>query len=286
MALHAPFQQDSAPQPDDPLPAVVLRYQELYHSWSVETHAARRAALRTTLHACQEELWLLLAEPLLRVAHGWLRSGMARDMWACPTSYPNREDVLRSLAMNMYLHVIDALPQLQVDPNKNLLACLKKIATWGMFDEHQRIYRDAPGQSGGQAAEPMPAPGSPAAQMWTARTRSDTHRHDGQDASELADPHSVDFEDQLAALLDQRACCQAIWAFWETLATVDQRIVLLRWNRQPPVPYETIAQQLGPDLTAATVRQRHCRIMSRTRSHLQKLGLIDGDDDDAVVRGT
>src|SRR5205814_8442168 len=123
MALHAPFQHDSAPQPHDPLPAVVLRYQEIYHSWSAETLAPRRAALRTALHACQEELWLLLAEPLLRVAHGWLRSGMARDMWACPTSYPNREDVLRSLAMNMYLHVIDALPQVRVDPNKNLLAC-------------------------------------------------------------------------------------------------------------------------------------------------------------------
>jgi hypothetical protein len=65
MALHAPFQHELAPQPEDPLQVVVLRYQEIYHSWSEETYAPRRAALRTALHACQEELWPLLAEPLL-----------------------------------------------------------------------------------------------------------------------------------------------------------------------------------------------------------------------------
>jgi hypothetical protein len=285
MALHVPFQQALTPQPDDPLLAVVLRYQEFYDSWLVETDRARRAALRDALHACQEELWPLLADPLLRVAQGWLRSGVARDMWACPTSYPNREDVLRSLAMNMYIHVIDALPQLQIDPNRNLLACLKKIATWGMFDEHQRIYHDAPRHPSSQAADQTAAPGSRAAQMWPARRRSDTHLRNGQAASESADLRSMDFEDQLTALLDQRACCQAVWAFWETLAAVDQQIVLLRWNRQPPIPYETIAQQLGPEWIAATVRQRHCRVLSRTRAHLQQLGLIDGDDA-VVVRRT
>jgi len=282
MALHAPIQPDPAPQPDDPLPTVVLRYQDIYQAWAVETHAVRRATLRATLHACQEELWLLLAEPLLRVAHGWLRSGMAHDMWACPTSYPTREDVLRSLAMNMYLHVIDALPQLRVDPSKNLRACLKQIATCGMYDEHQRIYRDAPRRPSGQAAEQTPAPGSPAAQMWADPQHSTAPLHADQDAAEALDPQSIGFEDQLARLLDQRTCCQAIWAFWETLAPVDQRIVLLRWNREPPIQYESIAQQLGPDWNTAAVRQRHCRIISRTREHLQKLGLIDGDDDEAV----
>jgi hypothetical protein len=69
---------------------------------------------------------------------------MARDMWA---SYPSREEVLRSLAMNMYLHVIDALPQLRVDPNKNLTAssvtpsCCNSIVNGivVLFDEIGRI---------------------------------------------------------------------------------------------------------------------------------------------------
>jgi len=281
MALRSSFQRDSAPQPDDPLPAIVLRYQELYHAWSVEAYVERRSALRDALRTCQEELWSLLAEPLLHVAHGWLRSGVARDMWACPTSYPNREDVLRSLAMNMYLHVIDALPQLRVDPTKNLLACLKTIATRGMFDEHLRIYSDGACQSDRAANQPT-TPGSRATHMWPTRGRSNTHLRD-QEISDLADPQSMDFEEQLAVLFDQRACCQAVWAFWETLTADDQRIVMLRWNRQPPIPFEMIAQQLGPEWTAATIRQRHCRVMTRTRAHLQELGLIDGDDE--VVHG-
>src|SRR5689334_16212394 len=284
MALHAPFPQEAAPQPDDPLTVVVLRYQQLHHSWSTETHAARRAPLRIALRETHEELWLLLAEPLARVAHSWLRSGMARDMWATPSSYPSREDVLRSLAMNMYLHVIDALPQLQIDPSKNLLACLKLIATRGMFDEQRRIYQSGPRQPSSQAAEVLPTPGSSAGQMWPSNRSTTAHVRKGQDPSDLADPQSVDFEEQLAVLLDQQACCQAIWAFWEMIADVDQRIVMLRWNRQPPLPYEAIAQQLGPEWNAATVRQRHSRIISRTRAHLQQLGLIDGEDADSTVR--
>jgi hypothetical protein len=84
----------------------------------------------------------------------------------------------------------------------------------------------------------------------------------------------------MAALLDRRACCQAIWAFWETLGEADQRIVLLRWNREPPVPYEAIAQHLGQGWTAQTIRQRHCRLLQRTRVHLQGLGLLGGADAD------
>ncbi len=265
------------PAPEDPLPAIVLRYQQIFWAWEAEAETARRAELRQALHACQEALWPLLAEPLVRVAHSWLRSRMARDMWASPSSYPSREDVLRSLAMNMYLHVVDALPQLRIDPEKNLLACLKKIAAWGMFDEYRRIYGDAGRQPGGQTD----APSEREAQMWPARPGLSRPTR-GDEAAELEDPRSVSFEDQLAALLDRQACCQAIWKFWETLALPDQRIVVLRWRRTPAQPYETIAQQLGPTWTAATVRQRHHRVISRTRAHLQKLGLIDDDQSGAA----
>lgn len=273
MALRSSVPFELAPEPEDPLPAIVLRYQQLFWAWEAETDAARRAELRAALHACQEALWPLLAEPLVRVAHSWLRSRMARDMWASPSSYPGREDVLRSLAMNMYLHVVDALPQLRIDPEKNLLACLKKIATWGMFDEHQRIYGDAKRQPGGQAN----AAGEQSVRMWPARTGGIPPTHSDDEAAKLQDPRSVDFEDQLAALLDRQACCQAIWDFWETLTPADQRIVVLRWRRTPALPYETIAQQLGSTWTAATVRQRYHRVIGRTRAHLQKLRLIDDD---------
>jgi hypothetical protein len=177
--------------------------------------------------------------------------------------------------MNLYFHVVDALPQLHVDPDKNLLACLKTIARRGMFDENLRIYQDALRHSIVGAADQTAASGSRSAQMWPEHRRSDPRMQYDLRESDLIDPHSVDFEDQLVAALDQRACYQAVWAFWQTLADVDEQIVQLRWNARPPVPFETIAQQFGAGWTAAAVRQRHCRILSRTRTHLQEQGLID-----------
>jgi hypothetical protein len=260
------------------LPALVLHYQRLYRSWSIETEPERRAALRDSLCACQEQLWPLLAEPLLSVARSWLHGGVARDMLASPACYPSLEEVMRSLAMNMYIHVLDALPQIQVDPSKNLLAYLKTIAKRGMFDEQQRIYRSGPRRPSNPADENSLAPGSRDAHMWNQHSASHGVSPSGADAADLPDPQSLDFENQIAALLDQRACCQAIWTFWETLGEAEQRIVLLRWNREPPVPYEDIALQLGPGWTAQTIRQRHCRLLQRTRDHLQRLGLLDGTD--------
>src|SRR5262245_340380 len=140
MALQYSSQSNAAPQPGDRLLAIVLRYQQTFRDWAVEKDIERRAVLYEALRLCQEELWPLLAEPLLQVARGWLRSNMARDMLANPTSYPGVEDVLVSLAQNLYLHVIDDLPRLQVDPSKNLLACLKTIARRGMVDENQHVY--------------------------------------------------------------------------------------------------------------------------------------------------
>lgn len=275
MTLQNFSQPSSDLSPSDQLLTVVLHYQQIYRDWSVEVDKERRAALRDALHRCQEDLWPLLAAPLLIVARGWLRSGMAQDMCASPTSYPDVENVLCSLAMNLYIHIVDALPQLQVDRDKNLLACLKLIARRGMFDENLRIYRAVPRQSNARATEQTIAPGTRSAQMWPEHRRSNAHMRDNLHEAEPVDPDTVDFESQLVTALDQRTCCQAVWTFWQTLAGEDQQIVQLRWNHEPSVPFETIAQQFGPGWTAGTVRQRHCRILQRTRTHLQELGLID-----------
>jgi hypothetical protein len=283
MMLQYSSQSNVAPPPGDLLLAVVLRYQQTYRDWAVEKDIERRAGLHEALRKCHEELWPLLADPLLQVARGWLRSNMARDMLANPTSYPSVEDVLVSLAQNLYLHVVDDLPRLQVDPNKNLLACLKTIARRGMFDENQRVYNDTPRHLNEQVADQSIASGTHSAQMWSESKRSDVRIQGNMRELDLVDPDSIEFEDRLIKVLDQQACYQKIQSFWQTLPDVDQQIVQLRWKENPPVPFETIAQRFGPGWTAATVRQRHCRIKERTRIYLQEHGFINNEEPSEIL---
>src|SRR5262245_57685852 len=145
-----------------------------------------------------------------------------------------------------------------------------------MCDEHLRIYRGTPRRANVCATDQPIASESHPTQMCPEHRRSGAWTCDSLREFDLVDPYNSAFEDLLAAALDLRTCCQAVWTFWGTLAGVDQQIVQLRSSIHPPVPFETIARQLGPDRTAATVRQRHCRLLCRTRKHLREPGLVGG----------
>jgi hypothetical protein len=258
--------------------AVVLSYQCTYQDWLAEDDPERSVLLRKRLGMCHDQLWVLLAQPLMDVARGWVNSGAGQDMHANPASYPSRQDAVISLAQNLYLHVIEALPGLRVDPNKNLLGCLLTIAQRGMSNENRKIYADDPRRHTRSASDQHPASGSSAAAMWP-QERKQERVSGGEDPEELADPNSHDQEDRLIREIDTHACLQQVWAFWqEVLTPDDQQIMKIRWGEDPPVAFERIADQLGPGWTAAAVRQRHHRILKRTRQYLRDEGML-GDDD-------
>jgi hypothetical protein len=272
--------EHSSPSQDEPtsqnsLCAVVQRYQHAYRIWQAAVDTDQQAALREQLRDCHDALWPLLAPHLCNAARGWLNSGSGQDLRATSASYPTVADVLESLAMNLYLHVVDALPALDVNLDQNLLACLMVIARRGMSVEHHRVYSHS-------SRRPKPRTGDAASvsevgTMWSTHTAQSTNAAwaDGSSA-EPPDPESCDLEERLVAMIYKQECWRAVQAYWRsTLSEVEHVIIKIRWRTLPPVAFETIAQQLGSGWTAGAVRQWHHRILSRRYQHLSDQGLVD-----------
>lgn len=262
---------NQASAPADPLLEAILRYQQIHRVWVSQADPELRTGRAQQLRDSHDVLWPALAPPLVDVARSWLRSGIGRDICANPASYPALQDVLYSLAINLYLHVVDALPNVQVDPAKNIRAYLMTIARRGIADEYYQVY-GYHARQGAQRNQPQSGAGPGAAPGTPARVGSDAG------AGAVADLGDT-IESWLIDAIDRQRCWQLVQEFWrQTLTLIDCRIITLRWSATPPLAFEHVAQQLGPEWTAAAVRQRHHRILARTRQHLRAAGMLDREE--------
>jgi len=256
----------------------VQRFQRTYCTWGSEHDSVRRAALRDELRRCNEEIWNLLAEPLQSVAHRWLNSGVGREIRAHVLECDYQQDALKTLTMHLYFPILKALPTLQIDPEKNLLGCLMIIAQRGISNENQHIYAAKSGRASESTIEPLSESGTPAAAMWPINGHGNHAADRSADAEDQADPATYDLEDQLVRAIDGQRCLEEARAFWQCdLELADRQILALRWQTTPPTDFKTVAQHMGPGWTVEAVRQRHSRIIRRTRKHLQEKGWLDDE---------
>jgi hypothetical protein len=254
---------------------VVLGFQRTYLAWANENDPERKAAWRDELRLYNDALWELLAGPLHDVARGWINSDVGQEVRATSAGPHCQQDALESLSMHLYWPILDALPKLKIDREKNLLGCLMTIARRGISNENRRVYVKGPGYAHRLEGEPIPESGEPTAAMWPVNG-NDYHSDYFEGAEGQVDPTTWDLEDRLVMIIDRQRCWREVQVFWQrNLVVDDRRIITLRWRTDPPIEFNIVAQRMGPGWTAAAVRQRHARIMRRTREYLQELGLID-----------
>jgi DNA-directed RNA polymerase specialized sigma24 family protein len=236
-------QQDPSPDSSsvDPFVEFVLRCQAAYTAWAAAEVFEQKSALSQAYRLLLEELWALLAGDLRQIARGWTHSNMAPDS--------------ESLALNMFGNIVFPLPRLQIDPQRNVRNLLLTIARRGLIDDYRRSHAGTPWRQGGYA------------------TSID-------DRPDLIDPESSTIEDRAVQRIDSEALLKAVWDYWpENLNGIEYEIVKLRWQSDPPRSFGEIAERLGPGWEEAAVRQRHHRIMNKTRRYLRESGLIDDTSD-------
>jgi DNA-directed RNA polymerase specialized sigma24 family protein len=242
------------------LDQIILLCQQSHSEWSAapaNEHATARAQYRANL----EQLWVAIADDLRLVARGWMRSNMAPDT--------------ESLALNMFAHLVMSLPNLKIDPARNVRKFLITVARRRMIDDYRRSYA-APGRRSPKTDDQPLDPGAPGARMWqTERDAEDAAASSQLDAG-IADEASYTAEEQLAARIDHQALLAAIWSYWpKSLSAEDLRIVRMRWATEPPCSFREIARRLGGVWAEDAVRQRHHRILKATRDYLRSCGLLD-----------
>ncbi len=93
-----------------------------------------------------------------------------------------------------------------------------------------------------------------------------------------SDPRSLDDHERIEQRLDGEKILASVWEYWYSrLSPDDQFIMEARWKKQPPHSYLEIAAALGGGWEEATVRQRHRRVLQRTRRYLEEQHLL-GDE--------
>ncbi len=142
---------------------LIQAIQDVKHAMALLAAAGpdRREDLREQVRERLYVLWMLLAEPLMWVAAGWTNGGSFEDLIRVRT----RRDALEALAMGMFLNIIEALPSVTIDPEKNVLGLLLTIARRGIARENRQIYQSTPRKPTNKASAPNPLPGTPDASM-------------------------------------------------------------------------------------------------------------------------
>jgi RNA polymerase sigma factor (sigma-70 family) len=203
----------------------------------------------------------LIEQDLTKVAHSWIRSNIGPDV--------------KSLAMNMFTDVVEVLPNLRIDPTKNVRSYLISVARHRLIDTWRREFKPPRRPAKDSAFDLELHPGAPEARMWQDRFSS-------IEASSLADPHggiidpnTSDAEERVLTRIDNEQILRAIRDHWpKSLSRDDYRIVHLRYLADPQASFREIAQDLGGGWTEDAVRQRHFRVIKATRKYLNEQGLL------------
>lgn len=247
----------------DPLLVAVQEYQRLYASWSATNDLLEREQTRLQLGQVQELLWSLIAGSLYQIAKGWAGSVIGKEHIAAQGN-----DALTSLALSLYIYVAEELPKLVIDPSKNVMGLLMTIVRRRLIDEQRKYMRDLSGPRSSTASA-LAAQVALEGTMWPARAGAEPI-YSGEALQDIVDPQSKDIEEQLVDRLYSQALWEDIQLYWQRTLTREDQQIVRRWERDPPTPFRTIAESLGPGWTESMIRQRHYRIMRRTRQYLQE----------------
>lgn len=231
---------------DDVLDSI-LTCQSWHTQWVQERDPAQREIYGQEYKAAVERLFELLEPYLERIAIGWLRSGIAPDV--------------HSLKYSLFVPIFHALPNIQVDPQKNVRNLLLTIARHGIYN----MYRQ---DIGGTSSRSRSSMDDDMVHMWSHSYSTAGHRQ----SNDEVDQASIEVEDTWISMVDNREYLGAIARFWEhALVPVDKEIVKLRLR---DLTFKEIVYRLDSRWEESTIRQRYHRVIIRTRQHLQAIGLM------------
>lgn len=226
---------------------------------------------RQTMSDAIDELYRALEPDLQKLAGGWIRSKQFHQI----AGTREFSAAVRTLAMSAFSAIIDSLPMLRIDPNRNVRKLLITIARRDLYDQERKIFNPGPRD---QIKHDGPLkPGDPDAAMWQPRHEALSNKVTA--SIELKDGASTDFEEQII----DRDRSQRLWPIvteflQENLSPEDLWLIQMRWFHEPPMPFKAIAQHLGEGWSEAAVKERHYRILKRTRKYLHDQGLLDATD--------
>ena len=269
------FVKEEASSSDD-LYTVATRYQKIFQAWSLETDQDRPEYWRNLLGPYLEQLWILLEDKLVEVARGLLWTGMAQDLLTNSESYPSIIDVHKALAMNLFYHVVDRLPKLEIDPDQNPLGLLLVAARRGFLTENRRIYRKTVRYTIRKKGGRSPTSGDRGKGPSSEQSSTALYLRSNSNLVELADPQCDDIAGDVVAALHRKGCWEAMPAFWRKHRRTEDRFIFeARCLEEVPRPFKEIADLLGPGWNEAAVRMRYHRVVREIRLYLTKLGRLD-----------
>jgi len=231
--------------------------------------AAYKQVVQGEMAAAIDALYYALAPDLHRLAKGWVKSQQFQHI-AATSDFAK---AVETLALSAFSAIVEALPLLKVDPERNVRGLLITIARRDLFDQEKIYSSNRREQSRGQQ---VPATGERDSAMWWSAHEMRGGEHA---AAEPKDPASGDFEERILADDQLRSLWPHVLECWQqTLPSEDLWLIIMRWFHDPPLPFKEIAELLGAGWSEAAVKQRHYRILRRTKTYLQAQGLLDGSD--------
>jgi len=141
-----------------------------------------------------------------------------------------------SLALSMFLSLTELLPEINIDQDENVVDYLLQTARRGVTEDNPLLG-----------------------------------------AIGVLENNAIDdFEEKIVTRIHQKAMIREIMDFWNhSLSSEDHLIMTSRSSVNPPMTFMEICLRLGPGWTESAVRQRHHRVLQRTRQYLRQRSLLD-----------
>jgi DNA-directed RNA polymerase specialized sigma24 family protein len=259
--------------------------QDLGHLRDAEPDSPLVLALKGQRQACSERLLGLLDGDLMNIAGQWADvSSMAFEMKHDP-SYRTRRRIKEKLKEIAFTGILEALPNLEIDPNDNLRSYLTTIGRRTLQKLHVR----------------------------TARRRRHEHDRsmestDTEAANDFADPaYDEQYERDIRAMMAE-SCVKTVYEYWKLKLNAENWKLIIIWlrgipptddeiaqlQRSDPAPDpeewrtmanwllnrtkrmgQEIAEMMGPGWTEEQVRTRIHRIVKKTREYLRGRGYVE-----------
>jgi hypothetical protein len=245
---------------------LAMLYQILEGEAKLTLEPSQQAAIRASYNKITEALWEEIKSPLTAMTNAkWVASWTKIGYFDDRKTYFSRIRKAETLALIGFSHICQQLPNIDLDPQRNILSLALVIAQRGIsheyklhFDKNQMRAATAPIESG-----------TPAAAMWVDAQPTDT-----VGPVEIVDPAWTEIEQRILEGVDRHDFREAVQVFIAKHLSPEERLILQRrWFEEPPASYESIATELGTGWTANNASVRHYRALKKLQKHLRSLGI-------------
>ncbi|NJM06516.1 hypothetical protein HC891_10455 [Candidatus Gracilibacteria bacterium] len=229
---------------------LVARVGALREGYAACADTQQREGLLAELTQVHMALWKEVHRPLCAIiARNWTRSVLFGQLTTEHRPGTPFFEIVESLAFNVFGDMLDILPTLKLDPERNGVALLLTIAVRQLSANDKKLRKDLHESLNGDV------------------------ERDERTAHEEIDAQQLELFEQTAARIAQQECVQAALAYWhETLDEIDWLLVRARLLTDPQLPFAAIVKMLRPGYNEAALRQRLSRICKRTEEYLRGNG--------------